>query len=126
MVAEGQRVEAGQPVARLESPTLSTSLEIARREVDKWRGEAQRQEAAGDPSAAQIAAIRAEKAEGQVAMLQRRISDLTLRAPIAGSVITADPKIRLGDVSDRDPVKLSYERKLITDCVKMYAYDVVV
>jgi transposase len=33
-------------------------------------------------------------------------------------------KIRLGDVSDGDPVKLTYERKLITDCVKMCAYDV--
>lgn len=33
-------------------------------------------------------------------------------------------KIRLGDVSDGDPVKLTYERKLITDCAKMCAYDV--
>jgi transposase len=33
-------------------------------------------------------------------------------------------KIRLGNVSDGDPVKLTYERKLITDCVKMCAYDV--
>jgi hypothetical protein len=33
-------------------------------------------------------------------------------------------KIPLGDVSDGDPVKLTYERKLITDCVKMCAYDV--
>jgi hypothetical protein len=33
-------------------------------------------------------------------------------------------KVRLGDVSDGDPVKLTYERKLITDCVKMCAYDV--
>ncbi|MBU0717857.1 MAG: hypothetical protein KJ749_06370 [Planctomycetes bacterium] len=33
-------------------------------------------------------------------------------------------KIRLGDVSDGDPVKLTYERKLITDTIKMCAYDV--
>jgi hypothetical protein len=33
-------------------------------------------------------------------------------------------KVRLGDVSDGDPVKLTYERKLLTDCVKMCAYDV--
>ena len=31
---------------------------------------------------------------------------------------------RLGDVDDRDPVKLSYESKLLTDTVKMCAYDV--
>lgn len=33
-------------------------------------------------------------------------------------------KIRLGDVDDRDPVKLSYERKLFTDIVKLSAYDI--
>jgi hypothetical protein len=33
-------------------------------------------------------------------------------------------KIRLGDVHDRDPVKLSYERKLFTDIVKLSAYDI--
>jgi len=33
-------------------------------------------------------------------------------------------KVRLGDVSDGDPVKLSYERKLLTDTIKMCAYDV--
>lgn len=32
-------------------------------------------------------------------------------------------KVRLGDVSDGDPVKLSYERKLLTDTIKMCAYD---
>ncbi len=33
-------------------------------------------------------------------------------------------KIRLGDASDGDPVKLTYERKLLTDTIKMCAYDV--
>jgi transposase len=33
-------------------------------------------------------------------------------------------KIRLGDVSEGDPVKLTYERKLLTDTIKMCAYDV--
>lgn len=37
----------------------------------------------------------------------------------------ATPKeARLGDVDDRDPVKLSYERKLFTDTVKLCAYDI--
>jgi hypothetical protein len=30
----------------------------------------------------------------------------------------------LGEVSDGDPVKLTYERKLLTDTIKMCAYDV--
>jgi transposase-like protein len=33
-------------------------------------------------------------------------------------------KIPLGQASDRDPVKLSYERKLFTDTVKLCAYDI--
>jgi hypothetical protein len=33
-------------------------------------------------------------------------------------------KIRLGDAPDRDPVKLTYERKLFTDTVKLCAYDI--
>ena len=33
-------------------------------------------------------------------------------------------KVRLGDVSDGDPVKLTYERKLLTDTIKMCAYGV--
>jgi hypothetical protein len=33
-------------------------------------------------------------------------------------------KTRLGDVSDGDPVKLTYERKLLTDTIKVCAYDV--
>ncbi len=33
-------------------------------------------------------------------------------------------RTRLGDVSDRDPIKLSYERKLITDTIKVCAYQV--
>jgi ferredoxin len=34
------------------------------------------------------------------------------------------PKIPLGQASDRDPVKLSYERKLFTDTVKLCAYEI--
>lgn len=33
-------------------------------------------------------------------------------------------QVRLGDVTDGDPVKLTYERKLLTDTIKMCAYDV--
>ena len=33
-------------------------------------------------------------------------------------------KVPLGDVRDGDPIKLTYERKLLTDTIKMCAYDV--
>lgn len=33
-------------------------------------------------------------------------------------------QVRLGDVSDREPIKLAYERKLLTDTIKMCAYEV--
>ena len=101
MVTEGQQVEPGQPLVRLESPTLSTSLAIARQEVEKLRAEVQRCQASGDPSAARIAAIRADKADGEVAYFEKRIAALTLYAPIAGTVVTPDPQSRLGDVLQR-------------------------
>ncbi len=33
-------------------------------------------------------------------------------------------QVRLGEVTDGDPVRLTYERKLLTDTIKMCAYDV--
>lgn len=107
LVTEGQQVEEGQPLVRLENPTLATQLAVARREVDKWRAEAQSREAAGDPSGAQIATIRAEKAEGETAFLRNRINALTLRSPLAGTVVTPDPKSRLGEVVSRGDLVLN-------------------
>jgi multidrug resistance efflux pump len=71
------------------------------REVDRRRAEAQRCEAAGDPSAASIAAIGAEKAQGEVAYLRKRIAELTLRSPISGTMVTPDAESRVGDVLKR-------------------------
>jgi multidrug resistance efflux pump len=101
LAVEGQKVEVGQPLLRIESPTLATSLEVARREVDKWRAEAQGREAAGDPSAAQIATIHAEKAAGEVAHLRKRLESLMLTSPMAGTVVTHDPRGRLGEAVTR-------------------------
>jgi hypothetical protein len=38
--------------------------------------------------------------------------------------LDAARKVPLGDVSDGDPIKLTYERKLLTDTIKICAYDV--
>lgn len=101
LVHEGRRVEAREPVARLENPALETQLAVARRDVDKWQAEAQSREAAGDPSGAQIATIRADKAAGEVARLRSRIDALVLRSPIAGTVVTPDPQSHVGRVPPR-------------------------
>jgi multidrug efflux pump subunit AcrA (membrane-fusion protein) len=97
LVDEGQQVEAGQPLVRLEHPALTTALTIARGEVQRWEAEAQQAEARGDPSAVAVAMTRMKKAEGEVAALQARVAELTLYAPMAGTIVTRDPKSNLGD-----------------------------
>ncbi|MBN2584885.1 MAG: GAF domain-containing protein [Planctomycetes bacterium] len=101
LVTEGQRVEVGQPLVRLENPALQTQWAVAQRDVEKWQAEAQSREAEGDPSGAQIASIRADKAAGEVAYLRTRIDALLLRSPIGGSVVTPEPQSNVGRVLAR-------------------------
>lgn len=57
----------------------------------------------------------------QLAEVQRCAEELEALRQQRGA---APRKVRLGEVDDRDPVKLSYERKLFTDTVKLCAYDI--
>lgn len=56
--------------------------------------------------------------ERAVSQAQAEVNALLLRRE------QTPDKIPLGQASDRDPVKLSYERKLFTDTVKLCAYDI--
>jgi transposase len=57
----------------------------------------------------------------QLALVQRLTHELDR---LRGDRRATPRKIPLGEVSDRDPVKLSYERKLFTDTVKLSAYEI--
>jgi ferredoxin len=56
--------------------------------------------------------------ERAVSQAQAEVAQLLQRRDLTPA------KIPLGQASDRDPVKLSYERKLFTDTVKLCAYDI--
>lgn len=82
-----------------------------------------RQEAASESSDCgnQCGSCLGCKQRAQLAVVQRSEKELQqLRKQRR-----ATPKeVRLGDVDDRDPVKLSYDRKLFTDTVKLCAYEI--
>ena len=59
-----------------------------------------RHEASGDESARIIAANAVGNAEDEVAFLEARVAELTLYAPMAGTIVTSNPRARLGDQLD--------------------------
>jgi biotin carboxyl carrier protein len=96
LVTEGQAVEAGQPMVRLKNQTLEAALSIAIRDVARAEAEARQAEAAGDVSAKLVAEGTVRKAESEVAFLRGRVGELTLCAPMPGTVVTRDPGALLG------------------------------
>lgn len=70
------------------------------------------------PAACTCGACQLQAQEDKIAQARDRLEALRERRR------KTPKKIRLGDAPDRDPVKLSYERKLFTDTVKLCAYDI--
>ncbi len=56
--------------------------------------------------------------EGEIALLEKKYDELLKQRRVTPQ------RIRLGDVSERDAVKLSYERKLFSDTIKLSAYEI--
>jgi len=95
-VTEGQEVQPGQSLLTLDNSVLAASVETARREVERWRAEAQAREAAGDAPGARSAARDAETADAQLTRLETSLAALTLRAPAAGTIVAPDLRSLLG------------------------------
>ena len=70
------------------------------------------------PTACTCGACQLQAQREKIAQAQDRLEVLRKRRR------NTPKEIRLGDAPDRDPVKLSYERKLFTDTVKLCAYDI--
>ncbi len=118
-VREGQAVRVGDALLRVESPQLADLQAQAERDLEKWRAEQLRLEAAGDAAGRRIAGIRAERAEREVESLQARQSRLVVRAPQAGVVVTPNveqlvgavigPADRIVDLANLDRWELAVE-----------------
>ena len=92
LVEEGQYVEQGQTLAKLEDDDLQTQLRVTAQEIAKWQAEANRYQTAGDDGQRKIAEL--ERA-GSVAKLDRLnflLSHTSLVAPISGVVADQEPR----------------------------------
>jgi putative peptide zinc metalloprotease protein len=96
LVAEGDTVDVGAPLADLWSPTLETALLDGRRRVELLQAEQARAEARGDHGAAATAAAALAEAADQLAILEGRRDRLVVRAPIRGIVLGHDLDERVG------------------------------
>jgi RND family efflux transporter MFP subunit len=91
-VHEGDVVQPGQILARLDASDDQVKLAEAQAALSQSRREQAEAEFRNDPSAAGQAKIRADLHQAQVDLEQQRVAGSQLRSPIAGVIIT--PKIQ--------------------------------
>ena len=97
-VREGTLVTADQSVAKLDTLSLETNLEIARQERMRLDAEVRRFQSAGDMGQYQVAWHQSRKASETENKLQQDIARAELRSPIAGIVLTKDVDLRRGEI----------------------------
>ncbi|MBI3449083.1 MAG: efflux RND transporter periplasmic adaptor subunit [Acidobacteria bacterium] len=97
LVREGERVEAGEPLARLQNSDLRARVEGLRLDRDLLRVAWGRAEAEGRTAEALARRDAWARSGAAIETLARRENDLVLRAPVAGIVLAA----RLGDREGR-------------------------
>jgi biotin carboxyl carrier protein len=97
-VKEGTLVAADQSVAKLDTLTIETNLEISRQERMRYESDLRKAQSAGDMPAYQTAFHQARKAAEQENKLQQDVARAELRSPIAGIILTKDVELRRGEV----------------------------
>ncbi|MGD0651871.1 MAG: HlyD family efflux transporter periplasmic adaptor subunit [Verrucomicrobiia bacterium] len=98
LVDEGQRVEAGQRVARLDDGEIQQELTVLQQEKLKYQAEADRLEVLGDDGGRRVAEINAARTARQIEQVKRHLDQTYLRSPIAGVVLTKDLPSKVGEV----------------------------
>jgi len=98
LVSDGDKVVAGQELARIDDSELQESLLVAEQERAKFEVEANRLEVQRDDSGRRIARINAARVERQISYLKKQIAKSSIRSPIAGVVLTSDLKPLVGNV----------------------------
>lgn len=90
LVKAGDRVAAGQPLAVLENVSLSSDVAGAKLEVERASRQTDLALGAGAPAILQQYAAVRESAGVALKEAQRMLDKLTLRSPVAGTVLTPD------------------------------------
>lgn len=110
LALEGQRVEAGDLLVRLDSPELEAQRREATSLVRGLRLEVTALEARGEPSAAAVRRGAQRSATDRESLLARRVEGLSLLSPIAGVVLTPRLDQRAGEYLDRGEIWCSVGR----------------
>jgi multidrug efflux pump subunit AcrA (membrane-fusion protein) len=88
LVGEGQRVEVGTPLFRMDAPVEEASSRAASEQASRMRRDALRRRAAGDAAGAEAAEKDARAAEIGAMDTEERLTRRTIPSPIAGLVET--------------------------------------
>jgi RND family efflux transporter MFP subunit len=104
LVEPGQLVEAGQVLALLDRHALE--LEIAAKSAELAQAQLRRDSALarGEAGEAGIHSLEAKQADENLALLELRLEQLTVKSPIAGIVLRGDLKRSIGAPLERGQV----------------------
>lgn len=99
LVSEGDKVAAGQPVARIDAGEIRAQLEAARQTEAKAAAEARDQQQRDEIGAFRQAQLEQKRAAEEARKLALDLEQCTVRAPIDGIVLTKDLALRRGEVA---------------------------
>lgn len=95
-VEPGTRVEPGQVLATMDTSELKLQALNAQGEVVRAQKQADSELASGKLSEAQQSRAKAQQAQAELDLLNTRIAQADLHAPIAGTIIAGDLRERVG------------------------------
>ena len=96
-VSEGQHVEKGTLLAKLEDDDLRTQMDVTLQEVGKWQSEANRYQSGGDDAQRKVAQLELEGAQAKLKRMEFLRQHTELIAPISGVVLTKNLANRVGE-----------------------------
>ena len=88
LVGEGQYVEQGQTLAKLEDDDIQSQLRVTAQDISKWQAEANRYQTLGDDGQRKVAEIERDGSLAKLDRLNFLLKHTTLVAPISGVVLT--------------------------------------
>jgi hypothetical protein len=100
LVEEGQYVEKGELLAKLEDEDLRTQIAVTVQDISKWQSEANRYQAAGDDAQRSVAEISLSSAQARLDRYRFLQSRTELRAPINGVILTKNLSNRVGETME--------------------------
>ena len=96
-VSEGQHVEKGALLAKLEDDDLRTQMDVTLQELGKWQSEANRYQSSGDDAQRKVAQIELEGTQAKLKRMEFLRQHTELVAPISGVVLTKNLANRVGE-----------------------------